>query len=129
MAAYALGALAAPGVREALAGALEDRAPDVAWNAALSLARLGDPAGLPLLDRLLERPYLDAVRSPDPLGHPTPLPEDRKEEIMIAALRAVAELGGEERRPAIEAIAAADPSLAVRQAALETLRAMEGGNR
>ncbi|HET6277507.1 MAG TPA: HEAT repeat domain-containing protein, partial [Candidatus Polarisedimenticolia bacterium] len=52
MTAYTLGALPAPEVPRALQTMLHDPIPDVAWNAALSLARLGDPAGLPLIDRL-----------------------------------------------------------------------------
>ncbi len=125
MAAYALGALPAPGVTAALRGMLHDRSPDVAWNAALSLARLGDPAGLPLIDRLIDRQYLDAVRSPGPAGRSLPLTEDRKAEIMVSALRTFARLGGGERRAAIESIAASDPNLKVRQAALDTLQDLD----
>jgi HEAT repeat protein len=125
MTAYALGALPAPEVPPALQAMLHDPSPDVAWNAALSLARLGEPAGLPLIERLIDRQYLDTVRSPDATGRPLPLTEERKGEIMISALHALSRLGGRERRAAIESVATSDPSLTVRQTALETLQALE----
>jgi HEAT repeat protein len=128
MTAYTLGALPAPEVPRALQAMLHDPIPDVAWNAALSLARLGDPAGLPLIGRLIDRAYLDTVRTPDPSGGGLLLSEGRKEEIMISALRALARLRGEGRRSAIGAIAASDPSLSVRQAALETLARIDSTN-
>lgn len=124
MAAYALGALPGQDVPPALQALLQDPSPDVAWNAALSLARLGDPAGLPLIARLIDRQYLDTVRTPDAAGQPQSLTEERKEEIMISALRTFARFGGRDRRSAIEAIAASDPSLKVREVALETLQAL-----
>src|SRR6267142_2297660 len=64
-AAYALGTLDDPGSIAPLRGLLHDPVEDVAWNAALSLARRGDRAGLPLLLRMLDRAYLDSVRRED----------------------------------------------------------------
>lgn len=125
MTTYALGALPGPEVAPALRAMLNDPIPDVAWNAALSLARLGDPAGLPLIDRLIDRSYLDGMRNPDSTGQPVAMTEARKEEVMISALRALARFGAVDRRSTIETIATSDPSLPVREAALETLQTLK----
>ncbi len=129
MTVYALGSLPSPGVTAALHPLLHDPVQDVAWNAALALARLHDRAGLPIIVRLLDRNYLDEVESPDADGRIRPLPESQKEEIMINALRALATLGGEVEVDAIHALSDGDPSLNVRQAAFETLERLQPAGR
>ena len=127
--AYALGSLPAPGVIASLRRVLHDPSQDVAWNAALALARLGDAAGVPVITRLLDRTYLDAVTSPDASGRVRALPEDRKEEIMINALRSLGGLGDKTQVALIQSLRDADPSLNVRQAAFEALRRIEKADR
>lgn len=56
MAIFALGELRDGGSRELLRKALQDPEPDVGWNAALSLARLDDPAAVPVLLDMLSLP-------------------------------------------------------------------------
>lgn len=125
IAAYALGSLRdAPDVDDALAPLVHDPVEDVAWNAALSLARRGDRRGLPLLRRMLDRDYLDRVRRPDEHGLPRPLTAAQREEAMINALRSLAGLGEASDRAALERLRDADPSLRVRAAAGEALRAL-----
>ena len=129
VAAYALGAMAAADAAAPLRGLLNDPVEDVAWNAALALARLGDPAGLSLLARMLDRRYLDTVMQPDEAGRPLPLSEDRKEEAMINALRSVGRLGDRTHLATLRSVRDADPSLRVRQVARETLDRLEPGTR
>jgi HEAT repeat protein len=128
VAAYALGALEAPGTAGPLKALLNDPVEDVAWNAALALSRRGDPAGLPLLSRMLDRSYLDGVNRPDEAGLPRALTEGQKEEAMIGALRSLARLGDRSRLPLVRSIRDSDPSLRVRQAAFEALETLEGGS-
>jgi hypothetical protein len=125
MAAYSLGALDSPRVIGPLRALLNDPVEDVAWNAALALARRQDRAGLPLLARMLDRAYLDRVRRPDDAGRPQSLTEDQKEEAILNALRSIARLRDRERLDALRALRDSDPSLRVRQAAFETLDAIE----
>jgi hypothetical protein len=127
VAAYALGAMAAPEAAAALRGLLNDPVEDVAWNAALALARLGDDASLPLLARMIDRRYLDTVRQTDDTGRTLPLSEERKEEAMINALRSIGRLGDRTHLAALRAVRDADPSLRVRQVAREAIDQMKSG--
>jgi HEAT repeats len=127
IAAYSLGSMEAPEAAPALRALLNDPVEDVAWNAALALARQHDPGGLPLLLRMLDRAYLDAVRRPDEAGRPRPLTDQQKEEAILNALRSIGRLGDREHLADLRRTRERDPSLRVRQAALETLSAIEDG--
>ena len=123
MAVYALGVLPDDGAHTTLRAALDDPAPDVQWNAAIALARQGDPRSIHVLGRMLNRGYVtDLVTASetrvDPAG-----------EVMISGLQAVAGLGsaavGEDVRVAVAALADSDPSVQVQNAALRTLDALD----
>jgi HEAT repeat protein len=114
-AAYALGQLGRPESAAALRPALEDPVADVRWNAALSLARLGDAAAVPVLERMVDRRLLAQV--PD-------IKPKQQEEAMLAAIEALAVLEGEEALPLLRELEQSDPSLKVRQAAIEAREAI-----
>lgn len=122
MVVYALGVLPDDGAHTTLRAALDDPVPDVQWNAAVALARHGDRRGARVLRRMLDRDYVTGLVTPsETLVDPT-------SEVMVSGLRAVAALGAsvtENLRPPVTALAEADQSLKVRQAALETLEALE----
>jgi len=109
-AAFALGELGDRAAVPRLAEALDDAAADVRWNAALSLARLGSDAGLPVLETMVDRRLLAQV--PD-------ITREQQEEAMVSALRALAVVGGARYRSTFDRLAREDPSLKVRQAAIE----------
>ena len=109
-AAFALGEMGDPVDAEPLRPLLEDPIADVRWNAALALARLNDPAAIPVLRRMLDRALVAQV--PD-------IRPDQLEEVMVGAVRALDALDGEGSRDLIERLAREDPSLKVRQAAIE----------
>ena len=122
MAVYALGVLPDDGAHTTLRAALDDPAPDVQWNAAVALARHGDPRSVHVLARMLDRDHVSGLVTAsearlDPAGA-----------VMISGLQAVAGLGsagvGEELRSSIAAIAESDPNVKVQHAALETLDAL-----
>ncbi|MEE2613332.1 MAG: HEAT repeat domain-containing protein, partial [Acidobacteriota bacterium] len=123
MAVYALGVLPDDGSHTTLRAALDDPVPDVQWNAAVSLARHGDGRGVTVLRRMLDRDYV--TRQVTPSGTLA----DPVSDVMISGLQAVAALGaislGENLRAPVAALADADPGLKVRQAAMETLDALE----
>lgn len=115
-AAYALGAIGQRSAVPHLEEALEDPVADVRWNAALSLASLGSDAGVPVLETMVDRRHLAQVPE---------ITREQQEEAMIGAVRALAAVGGPEVRPVLDRLAEEDPSLKVRQAALQAREAME----
>jgi HEAT repeat protein len=116
-AAFALGELGDRAAIPRLTESLDDAVADVRWNAALSLARLGSGAGLPVLETMVDRRLLSQV--PD-------ITREQQEEAMVSALRALAALGGARYRATFDQLAKDDPSLKVRQAAIEAGKATAG---
>ena len=114
-AAFALGEMGDRAAVPALTGALDDAAADVRWNAALSLAHLGSGAGVPVLETMVDRRLLSQV--PD-------ITREQQEEAMTSAIRALAAVGGARYRPTFDRLAEDDPSLKVRQAAIEARKAV-----
>src|SRR5437899_2438543 len=129
IAAYALGTLEDPGSIAPLRGLLHDPVEDVAWNAALSLARRGDRAGLPLLLRMLDRAYLDHVRRDDESGRPRALTDEQKEDAIRNALRSLVLLRDTDHLDLVRALRESDPSLQVRQVAFESLAVLQPSGR
>lgn len=114
-AAFALGELGDRSAAPRLTPLLEDGIADVRWNAALSLANLGSDAGVPVLEAMADRRLLAKV--PD-------ITREQQEDAMISAIHALAAVGGDEQRLLFERLAREDPSLKVRQAAIEAQRAL-----
>jgi HEAT repeat protein len=125
IAAYALGSLDDPGAIPPLRGLLHDPVEDVAWNAALSLARRGDRAGVPLLVRMLDRSYLDRVQRDDETARPRPLTEQQKEDAIRNALRSLVLLRDTDHLDIVRGLRESDPNLRVREAATESLSALQ----
>lgn len=115
-AAFAVGSFGDPSVIEQLVVLSEDPVADVRWNAALALARLGDDRGIPVLTQMLDRSLLDRV--PD-------ITEEQKIEAMISALNAMTRLPASADRDLVSRLADEDPSLKVRQAAIEARKSLE----
>ena len=122
--AHALGSMDAAETRSALRRALNDPIVDVAWNAALSLARIGDPEGVPLLARMLDRDYLRGVTRADEEGVPRRMTEGQIRKAMINAVHGLVRLEDRSRLESIRRVADSDPDLRVRQAALQALDAL-----
>jgi len=115
-AAFGLGELGEPETIPGLAPLLDDAVADVRWNAALALANLGSDLGLPVLYRMLDRTLTSQI--PD-------ITPSQAEEAMISAVRALAILEVEDSRDLLERLSKDDPSLKVRQAAIEALRILD----
>jgi HEAT repeat protein len=115
-AAFALGELGERSAAGELRRLLEDPVADVRWNAALSLARMGDREAVPVLERMLDRSLTAQV--PD-------ITPEQQEDAMISAIEALAALSGEAALPTLAPLEGSDPSLKVRQAAIEARKAIE----
>jgi hypothetical protein len=115
--------------------ALLDAAVDVRWNAALGLARLGDPAGADVVWNLIHRDYVRAnlqtgdgsggagflaLRGADPAG-----PEQREEAVVLNALSAAFLLKDRSMADGVKALASSDPSDAVRDWAMKAAEALD----
>lgn len=121
-AAFALGGAGAAAGIGSLERLLEDAVADVRWNAALALAELGSDEGVEVLAQMLDRSLLAQVQGITP---------KQQEEAMIGAVRALARLDTARTRSArstVERLARQDPSLKVRQAALEAQKAWSEGS-
>jgi HEAT repeat protein len=121
MAVYALGALPGDDQIVTLRTALQDSAPDVRWNAAVALARHDSGAGEAVLREMLDRPLVERTvnRGVSQLADQSPV-----DEVIISGVRAAAALKAERLRPSVEMLTQQDPSMKVRQAALEALSEM-----
>jgi hypothetical protein len=119
MAVYALGSLPVDSGNETLVKALEDREPDVQWNAAIALARHGRHEGVPVLRRMLDRAYVErnVTRQPQARDEVDPVGE-----VMISGLRAIAALKEYTLSEQVRALSTDDQNLKVRQAAIEALK-------
>ena len=114
-AAFALGELMMDEAEGSLEPLLADPVADVRWNAALSLARLGSPAAIPVLERMLDRELLAQVPEITP---------EQQEDAMISAVEALTVLQGEAALSRMAELEESDPSLKVRQAAIDARKAV-----
>jgi HEAT repeat protein len=115
IAAFALGGFGDPAIIPKLQPHLEDGVADVRWNTAVSLAHLGDKSAVPVLETMVDRKLLAQV--PD-------LSRDQQEDAMLSGLAALGAVGGATETPLLDRIAGDDPSLKVRQAALDAKKAI-----
>jgi len=112
-AAFALGQLGDPGALPRLEVLVEDTVADVRWNAALAMTRLGSSKGLGVLEEMLDRN----------LGAQVPgITPEQQEDAMIEAVKALASISDPGSVEVLRRLSESDPSLKVRQAAIEALR-------
>jgi len=112
LSAHLLGSVEGGNPEIALKAALSDPVDDVKWNAALSLAKRGDKSGLEVLEMMLDREYLHRHDQMD---------ESLKEVTIQSAIIAIGNLREVVLKEKIEALRDSDPSMKVRQAAIDAL--------
>ena len=115
-AAFAVGQIASPAGLERLLPLLEDPVADVRWNAAIAVARMGSDASVPVLERMLDRRLTSQVEG---------ITAEQQQETMIGAIAALGAVRGSEALPLLARLERDDPSLKVRQAAIEVREAIE----
>lgn len=107
--AFGLGRLASPPeALESVRELLEDPVAEVRWNAALALARNGDPMGEPILIQMLDRKYLSEFSSLD---------AEEQRNLILNALRGLKQLKTLDLEEKLRRLATEDPDPAVRKAA------------
>ncbi len=116
MAVYSLGTLGSGEARTTLEAALGDYEMDVAWNAAIALAKIGDDSGRDRIFQMLDREFLSSVAV---------MSEEQRSETMMNAMKGAVLLQDPSFRPSLEEISAQDPDLKVRQAAFEALAQLD----
>ncbi len=132
VAATVLSLLASPGderVIDALADLSRTTEGEVAWSAALALARLGSPAAKSTLYDLMDRAFLSSgdryvVRGDGGSVQRYPMPPAKVDAVILAAIDAASNLDGPDLWDAIEGLES-DPSPAVRGRAEEVRRRRE----
>lgn len=124
MVVYALGSFPGGQAHGTLRSALDDPAADVQWNAAVALARHGRADGIPVLRRMLDRPYVARAVTRVPMEGDD---IDPVSAVMISSLEAIGALGAEELRIEVASLKDRDESLKVRQAAMAALERLGPG--
>lgn len=113
MAAYVLGIVGGKENVRNLEPLLNDPDADIRWNSALSLARLGNDAGINILIKMLDRDYLQTESVKD---------EAQIQQIMINATKGLALIKNEKSIKILEFVAKNEKNLKVRQAAIEAIK-------
>lgn len=124
--AYALGLIQDNRAIPTLYGMLSASNPNVRWNAALALCRFQDRSGAPVIEEMLNREFLSRVRVVNAEQREEAISAEQQEEVVLNAIRGVALLKERALTPTLRSLKASDPSLKVRQAAIEALGAIEG---
>lgn len=124
MAMYVLGSVNDPQARSVLVAALNDPDVLVTWNAAFGLARQGDAAGREVLERLLDKAYVDRVTLAMAKNNQAPLPENLQR-YRSAAVVWLAKLDPEGAKPLLEKLSVNEVDLVVRNAALQQLNELK----
>jgi HEAT repeat protein len=118
-AAAALQAIPGETSRAALVGLLDDTSLELRGQAAISLARHGDPAGAGVLRELIGLESYAAARAADARKFAT---ERSVHDARLEAVRALARLGRVEDRELFQALAESEGDPAVREAAMLALQ-------
>ena len=113
MAIFSLGLIQDPRAIPPLQTTLNDPHPDIRWNSALALARLGDRAGLDTLHQMIDRRYLNSL---------VDVRDEQKVDAIINAVKALALLKDSSARSQVQTLSKTDPDVKVRSAALDALR-------
>jgi HEAT repeat protein len=112
--------------RGTLAKALHDPEIDVRWNAALGLARLGDPAGADLVWSMLHRDYVRENLKPlDRGGSGAAGDPAREDEVVLNALSAAYRLRDRSMAAGVRALATGDSSDTVKDWAMRASELLE----
>ena len=91
---------------------LEDEEPNIQWDAAIALAKMGDTSGAFIIANLLDRDYLDAFPEVD---------EAEKNQAIMVAIEIASMIKAKGLQPKLVTLAESDGNLKIRNAAMQTL--------
>ena len=92
---------------------LEDEEPNIQWDAAIALAKLGDISGVFIIENLLDRQYLNTFPEVD---------EVEKDQAIMVAIKVSSRLKDDRFVTKLVGLAKSDINLKIRDAALKTLQ-------
>ncbi|MBI4436182.1 MAG: HEAT repeat domain-containing protein [Candidatus Omnitrophica bacterium] len=109
----ALGNIAHPSSIDRLRKVLYDAEPNVQWGAAISLAKMGDGTGKPIILKMLDREYLSAFPEVD---------SEEQNYLLLSAIEAASLFDEPELNAELLRLSKTDSNMKVRSAALEKLK-------
>ena len=92
---------------------LEDEEPNIQWDAAVALAKMGDPSGAFIIENLMGRQYLNAFPQVD---------EAEKNQAILVAIEVSSLLKQDRFETKLVSLAKSDENLRIRNAAMKTLQ-------
>ena len=92
---------------------LEDEEPNIQWDAAVALAKMGDPSGAFIIENLMDRQYLNAFPQVD---------EAEKNQAILVAIEVSSLLKQDRFETKLVSLAKSDENLRIRNAAMKTLQ-------
>ena len=113
IAVVAIGNIAYPPSLGKLRKALYDSEPNVQWGAAISLAKMGDSTGKPILLKMLDREYLSKFPEVD---------WQEQNYLLLSAIEAASLLHESELNAQLERLSKTDSNMKIKAAALEKLK-------
>lgn len=91
---------------------LEDEEPNIRWDAAIALAKMGDKSGINIISRLLDRSYLKNFKEVN---------VNEQKQVIKVAIRVSAILKDELFKEKLQILAESDEDLSIRNLAIKTL--------
>ena len=107
-----LGSLGDTSVISELQNLLEDEEPNIRWDAAIALAKLGDISGNPIINKLLDRSYLNNFSEVD---------EEEKVQAMLVAIQVASLYPSDNFIANLLKLATFDNNMKIRDIAIKTL--------
>jgi len=92
---------------------LEDDEPNIQWDAAIALAKMGDASGAYIIENLMDRSYLSSFPAVD---------ENEKTQAILVAIEASSLIASNRFETKLISLAESDESLKIRDAAMKTLQ-------
>ena len=92
---------------------LEDEEPNIQWDAAVALAKMGDPSGAFIIENLMDRQYLNGFPQVD---------EAEKNQAILVAIEVSSLLKQDRFETKLVSLAKSDENLRIRNAAMKTLQ-------
>ena len=92
---------------------LEDDEPNIRWDAAIGLAKMGEDSSIPTIQNLMDRNYLSTFPELD---------QNEVTKVILTAIETTTVIVDQRFEPILETLASSDENLKVRNAAIKTLK-------
>ena len=92
---------------------LDDDEPNIRWDAAIGLAKMGEDSSIPTIQNLMDRNYLSTFPELD---------QNEVTKVILTAIETTTVIVDQRFEPLLETLASSDENLKVRNAAIKTLK-------